>query len=122
MDPGDLDLQFLVTDLPLRGRVRHRLAVILSVALAAVCAGARSFTTVAESVHDVPVDVLDRLGIEGRPPSESTIRRTLGRVDATVLDQIIGVWAWLRTRVVDSRRVIAADGRRCGARRTRPDI
>lgn len=44
-------------------------------------------------------------------PSESTIRRTLARVDAAVLDQVIGVWAWLRTRVVDGRRVIAVDGK-----------
>lgn len=38
-------------------------------------------------------------------------RRTLARVDAAVLDQVIGVWAWLRTRVVDGRRVIAVDGK-----------
>lgn len=51
------------------------------------------------------------LDIAGRPPSESTIRRTLARVDAAVLDQVIGVWAWLHTRVVDGRRVIAVDGK-----------
>ncbi|WP_254699059.1 ISAs1 family transposase [Rhodococcus sp. SGAir0479] len=110
-DIGILEVLDLVPDPRARRGVRHRLAVILSVALAAVCAGARSFTAVAEWVGDVPVDVLDRLGIEGRPPSESTIRRTLARLDATVLDQAIGVWAWLRTRVVDGRRVIAVDGK-----------
>ncbi|MFD6673938.1 ISAs1 family transposase [Rhodococcus zopfii] len=51
----------------------------------------RSFTAVAEWVHDVPADVLDRLGIEGRPPSESTTRRAPGRLDAAALDQRIGV-------------------------------
>jgi len=85
--------------------------VILSVALAAVCAGARSFTAVSEWAGDVPVDVLDRLGVEGRPPSESTIRRTLGRLDAAVLDQVIGTWSWLRSRVVDGYRVVAVDGK-----------
>ncbi|MCD5421044.1 transposase family protein, partial [Rhodococcus pyridinivorans] len=58
-------------------------------------------------MHDAPNDVRSRLGIEGRPPSESTIRRTLGRLDAGVFDQVIGIWAWMRTRVVDGRRVIA---------------
>ncbi|CDZ87539.1 ISAs1 family transposase [Rhodococcus ruber] len=110
-DTGILDVLDLVPDPRARRGVRHRLAVILSVALAGVCAGARSFTAVAEWVHDVPADVLDRLGIKGRPPSESTIRRTLGRLDAAVLDQVIGVWAWLRTGVVDGRRVVAVDGK-----------
>ncbi|MEZ5150050.1 ISAs1 family transposase [Rhodococcus zopfii] len=39
----------------------------------------------------MPADVLDRLGIEGRPPSESTTRRAPGRLDAAALDQRIGV-------------------------------
>lgn len=84
--------------------------MILSVALAAVCAGARSFTAIAEWVHDAPADALGRLGIGGRPPSESTIRRTLARIGAAVLDQVVGVWAWLRTSMIDGRRVIAVDG------------
>lgn len=110
-DAGILDALDQVPDPRARRGFRHRLAVIVSVALSAVCAGARSFTAIAEWVHDVPEDVLDRLGIEGRPPSESTIRRTLARVDAEVLDQVIGVWAWLRTGMIDGRRVIAVDGK-----------
>ncbi|WP_206039060.1 transposase family protein [Rhodococcus sp. 105337] len=110
-DTGILEVLDLVPDPRARRGVRHRLTVILAVALAAVCAGARSFTAVAEWVHDVPNDVRSRLGIEGRPPSESTIRRTLGRLDAGVFDQVIGIWAWMRTRVVDGRRVIAVDGK-----------
>lgn len=86
------------------------MAVILSVALAAVCAGARSLTAIAEWAGDVPTEVLARLGIEGRPPSESTICRTLARLDAAMLDQVVGVWAWLHTSTVDGRRVIAVDG------------
>lgn len=108
---GILEALGRVPDPRARRGVRHRLAVILSVALSAVCAGARSFTAIAEWVHDAPAEALGRLGIDGRPPSESTIRRTLARVDAAVLDQIIGVWAWLRTSVIDGRRVIAVDGK-----------
>jgi predicted transposase YbfD/YdcC len=110
-DTGILEVLDLVPDPRARRGVRHRLAVILSVALAAVCAGARSFTAVAEWVHDAPDDALGKLGIEGRPPSESTIRRTLTRIDAGVLDQVIGAWAWLRTQMIDGRRVIAVDGK-----------
>lgn len=108
---GILDMLALVPDPRNRRGVRHRLVVILSVALAAVCTGARSFTAIAEWAHDTPADALQRLGIDGRPPSESTIRRTLARLDATVLDQVIGVWAWLRTHTVDGRRVMAIDGK-----------
>lgn len=108
---GILDMLDLVPDPRDRRGVRHRLTVILSVALAAVCVGARSFTAIAEWAHDTPPDALEKLGITGRPPSESTIRRTLARVDATVLDQVIGVWAWLRTNTVNGRRVIAVDGK-----------
>lgn len=110
-DTGILEVLDQVPDPRARRGVRHRLAAILAVALSAVCAGARSFTAIAEWVHDAPAEALGRLGIEGRPPSESTIRRTLARLDAAVLDQVIGAWAWLRTRVIDGRRVIAVDGK-----------
>ncbi len=110
-DTGILDALDWVPDPRARRGVRHPLTVILSVSLAAVCAGARSFTAIAEWVHDAPADALGKLGVADRVPSESTIRRTLARVDAAVLDQVIGMWAWLRTRVVDGRRVIAVDGK-----------
>lgn len=110
-DTGILEVLDRVPDPRARRGVRHRLAVILSVALAAVCAGARSFTAIAEWAHDAPAEALGTLGVADRVPSESTIRRTLARVDATVLDQAIGVWARLRTQVVDGRRVIAVDGK-----------
>ncbi len=62
-------------------------------------------------VHDAPGEAPGRLGIDGRPPSESTIRRTLARVDAGVVDQVIGVWVWLRTSMIDGRRLVAVDGK-----------
>lgn len=110
-DTGILAVLDRVPDPRARRGVRHRLAAILAVALSAVCAGARSFTAIAEWTADAPGDVLDRLGIPGRPPSESTIRRTLARVDAGVLDEVVGAWAWLGTRVAGGRRVIAVDGK-----------
>jgi predicted transposase YbfD/YdcC len=67
---------------------------------------------ISEWVQDAGVDVLAELGVdEGRSPSESTIRRTLTRVDGDWLDALIG--AWMRTRTGDRAgpRVIAVDGK-----------
>ncbi|WP_072690730.1 ISAs1 family transposase [Rhodococcus marinonascens] len=108
---GILDTLTRVPDPRARRGIRHRFPVILALALAGVCAGARSFTAIAEWVHDAPTAVLERVGVVGLAPSEFTIRRTLARVDATVLDQLIGAWAWLRSSVIDGRRVIEVDGK-----------
>lgn len=110
-DTGILEVLERMPDPRARRGVRHQLAAILSVTLAAVCAGARSFTAIAEWVHDTPTEALGKLGVEGQPPSESTIRRTLARLDAAVLDQVIGVWAWLRTSMIEGCRVIAVEGK-----------
>ena len=110
-DTRILDVLAQVPDPRARRGVRHRFPAILGLALAATCAGARSFTAIAEWADDAPTTALARLGVHGRAPSESTIRRTLGRVDAGVLDHVLGAWMWLRTSVVDGRRVIAVDGK-----------
>ena len=52
-----------------RRGVRHRLAVILSLAVCAVLAGARSFTAVAEWAADTDQGTRDALG---SPPGAST--------------------------------------------------
>jgi len=91
--------------------VRHRLPVILAVALSATLAGARSFTAIAEWVADAQPSEHARLGIDGAVPSESTIRRCLQQLAPDSLDELIGAWMWLRTSVVDGRRVIAFDGK-----------
>jgi len=44
-------------------------------------------------------------------PSESTIRRTLQRVDAQQLDQLVSGWLAARTPVLPGRPVIAVDGK-----------
>jgi hypothetical protein len=99
--------------------VRHRLPVILAVAITAVLAGARSFIAISEWVADQEQHTLAALGADRVDrPSESAIRRLLTRVDADLLDSVIGAWMWTRTRVVDGRRVIALDGKAVrGARR-----
>jgi hypothetical protein len=72
--------------------VRHRLPVILAVGLAAVLAGARSFAAIGEWVAD--------------------------RLDADLLDRVIGAFLWTSTQVVASRRVIAIDGKTVRGART----
>lgn len=110
-DTGILDLLTTVPDPRHRRGVRHRFPVILALALSATCAGARSFTAIAEWAHDAPAEALGRLVVSAVVPSESTIRRTLAGVDATALDQVLGTWMWVRTTVVDGRRIIAVDGK-----------
>jgi predicted transposase YbfD/YdcC len=107
---------------PRRARgIRHQLPVILAVGIAAVIAGARSFTAIGDWVADQDLDMLAMLGLAGdRRPSESAIRRTFARLDAETLDQILGAWMWTRTRLVGQRRVIALDGKTVRGART-PD-
>ena len=79
---GLLELFEQVTDPRARRGVRHRFAPLLAVALAAVLAGARSFTAIGEWVADAESGVLARLGVSGaRRPCEATIRRVLTRTD-----------------------------------------
>ena len=101
-----------VPDPRARRGVRHRLAVILGLALCAVLAGARSFTAIAEWAADADQATRDALGVTGVVPSESTFRRTLQSLDADALDNAAGGWAQQRTSPVPgTRRAVAVDGK-----------
>lgn len=95
---------------------------MLAAAIAAVLAGAQSFTAIGEWIADAPPSVLASLGIRRdpltrrfEPPGEATIRRVLESVDAGVLDTEAG--AWLRDRVQAAgprsarRTALAVDGK-----------
>jgi predicted transposase YbfD/YdcC len=104
-----------------RRGVRHSLSSVLAAAIAAVMAGAQSFTAIGEWIADAPPHVLASLGIRRdpltrrfEPPGEATIRRVLESVDAAALD--IEVGAWLRARVQAAgpepgRPALAVDGK-----------
>jgi predicted transposase YbfD/YdcC len=95
-----------------RRGVRHRLAVILGLAVCAVLAGARSFTAIAEWAADTDQATRDALGVTGVVPCESTFRRTLQHLDADALDEAAGSWAQQHTAPAPGRRrVIAVDGK-----------
>jgi hypothetical protein len=91
--------------------VRHRITVVLALALATTLTGARSFAAIAEWAADAPAACRDRLGITGRVPCESTMRRWLQRLDYDRLDRLIGAWMWLHAGTIGSRCVIAFDGK-----------
>jgi predicted transposase YbfD/YdcC len=94
-------------------------------AVCAVAAGARSFVAVAEWVADLPADAAAALGVDRRCPSESAIRRLLGRMDADGFDAVLGAFVQrLCAAAVPTgrRRVLAVDGKTLrGSRRTGPD-
>jgi predicted transposase YbfD/YdcC len=95
-----------------RRGVRHRLAVILGLAVCAVVAGARSFTAIAEWAADADQATLDALGVASVVPCESTFRRTLQTLDADALDDAAGAWAQQRTAPAPgTRRAVAVDGK-----------
>ncbi|MHA6797411.1 transposase family protein (plasmid) [Pseudonocardia bannensis] len=81
-----------VVDPRKRRGVRHGLVVVLTATVCAVVAGARSFVAVAEWVADLPVEVAAVLGTARRCPSEATIRRLLGKVDADRFDAVLGAF------------------------------
>src|SRR5205814_5262592 len=75
------------------------------------------FTLVAVTGNDA-YELCDVLGGTSRAPAESTIRRTLQRLDAAELDRLLGTWAQTRTAATTGtvseqpgRRPVAVDGK-----------
>jgi len=101
-----------IPDPRMRRGIRHRLTMILGLAVCAVLAGARSFTAIAEWAADADQATRDALGVTGVVPCESTFRRTLQALDADALDEAAGGWAQQRTAPArGTRRAIAVDGK-----------
>jgi predicted transposase YbfD/YdcC len=118
--PNLLTYLATVTDPRTRAGRRHPLVAILLLAAAAVVAGARSIAAIAEWAADAPQPVRAALGTRRDPrtghwvwavPSETTIRRTLARLDAEALAAAIGAWLADRDRSDRRRRAVAVDGK-----------
>ena len=100
--------------------IRHRIAVVLAFAVAAVLAGCDSVTAVTEWAADAPPQVLQALGARtGRrglrvPPSESTFRRVLRLLDAQAVAAAFGTWlnGQVLAGIADAATlIIALDGK-----------
>jgi len=82
-----------------------------------VLAGARSLTAIAEWAADAPQPVRAALGARRDAPghwavpAETTIRRTLARLDADALAAAIGAWLTGWDRAGRRRRALAVDGK-----------
>jgi hypothetical protein len=109
-----------ITDPRARAGRRHALVAILGLAAAAVLAGARSVTAIAEWAADAPQPVYAALGVRRDPltgrwvvPAEATIRRTLARLDAEALAAAIGAWLSDRDHPGQRHRwrAVAVDGK-----------
>ena len=115
--PGLLERLAMIPDPRDRRGRRHPLASVLAVSAAAVAAGARSVTAIAEWATDTPQPVRAALGARRDAPdrwvvpAEATIRRALGRVDPTVLAAVIGAWLSDRDHPAQRRRAVAVDGK-----------
>ena len=112
-------LAYLATIRDPRARTgrRHPLVAILAMAAAAVLAGARSMTAIAEWAADAPQPVRAAFGARRDAPdrwvvpAEATIRRTLARVDPDLLAAVSGAWLADRDRPGQRRRAVAVDGK-----------
>jgi hypothetical protein len=102
-----------VTDPRARRGVRHRLTVLV-IGVCAVLGGMRSFVAIAQWARDsieASPQLREHLGVS-RVPAESTIRRTLQRVDPQELDLLLGWWAQQHTRPSSGRRAAGGGHRR----------
>jgi predicted transposase YbfD/YdcC len=101
-----------VPDPRARRGVRHQISAVLALAACAVLAGCRSFTAIGEWTANASEHVLSALDVGANRPCESTIRRTLQRLDGDALDCAVGGWAAARTEPpAGCRRVVAVDGK-----------
>ncbi len=107
---GLIDLLKTITD-PRKPRgVRHPVVAIVAMATCACLSGARSFEAIAQWAKELSRDTLKSLACTRKnPPSESTFRRTLQRLDADYLDLKIG--GWLTDQHLLSGKAIAVDGK-----------
>ncbi|MDR1635591.1 MAG: ISAs1 family transposase [Bifidobacteriaceae bacterium] len=100
-----------VPDPRARRGVRHPVAAVLAVSLAAVMSGARSFAAIGQWAAMASGEVAARLGVGERRPEASTIRRVLCALDAAWLEWVVGAWTYLRAKRVSGRTVISFDGK-----------
>ena len=112
--PHAVNILTLLTQIPdprhRRGR-RHRLEVILALAVAAVTAGAESLVGIWDWAQDLGPALLQRLQMPAAIPSETTIRRVLEACDPVMFNLLCGAWMRYRWAGAGGSRVVAVDGK-----------
>jgi hypothetical protein len=91
-----------------RRGIRHPLAHVLSLSVAAVLCGARSYIAIAEWASYLSKETLTRFGCKRKAPSEPTIRRVLQKIDVDAFDDAIGSWL---VAILPKDTGIAIDGK-----------
>jgi predicted transposase YbfD/YdcC len=112
-----LDMITQIRDPRARRGIRHGVRTIVIIALAAMMCGSDCLTGFAQWANHTSTALRRRLGIT-TIPSESTIRRTLQRLDPVFFDNLAGCWTWLRRQTVKHRTVISLDGKTIRGART----
>jgi hypothetical protein len=97
---------------------RHRLATVLTIAIAAVLAGSRGYTAIAEWAARLTQAQLKRLRARYNPrterfepPSEPTLRRLLQTLDAGAVDGALSEWL---LGVAAHEQALAVEGKTVG--------
>ena len=93
-----------------RGR-RHPLAALIAVAVCATLAGAKGFTAIGQWAAETTTHTLTALGMARGAADEATFRRTFARLDADLLDRVLGAWSATRVAQVNGLRIISLDGK-----------
>lgn len=106
----------VVPDPRSRRGVRHPVSAVLTIAVCAVTAGARSYAAIGQWAADLDPGQRAVVGLGRRAPDATTIWRVLTAVDPARLDQAIGDWLaarlrWRRRGWRRHRRVLAVDGK-----------
>jgi hypothetical protein len=98
--------------------LRYPLAGLLAIAVLATAAGMRGYAGFATWAATAPADVLVRLGIRFRRPSEKTFRAVLYRLDPVELDRCLGAYfTALAAAEAGGLLAVAVDGKTLRAAR-----
>ena len=113
-----LDVLASVPDPRDRRGCRYSLMSLLAIAILATAAGMRGYAGFATWTATAPPEVLARLGIRFRRPSEKTFRSVLSRLDPVDLDRRLGAYFTTLAATESGLLAVALDGKTLrGARR-----
>ena len=109
---GLIDVLKTLQDPRSRHGALHSFISIVSIAICAILSGARSYEAIAQWAMGLSPSALRKFRCRlGYPPSESTFRKTLQRIDALDLDNKLYGWLSLQSGFEAMGAAIAVDGK-----------